>query len=105
MSKYPYPIYKTKVTLGNLVGYAWQDRWHENIWFETTRKLYVPLEVDRLTKQLSFVDGLNFLSRVIYAEPLSNLIYKDNPLLKTIPKDSTYNQPIDLPIDYGIKFE
>lgn len=104
MNKWPETIYKQKAKLGNLNGQIWLDRWQENIWFQTSSKLYVPLEVNRILKTLPFEEYINITFKLIYSEPLPELILPYNPFLALVPNHTGgfFNYPI--PIIYGDEF-
>lgn len=111
MNKWPHKIQKTKAHLiiddTKVSGEAWLDRWHENIWFfavyKGKYKLFVPFEVNRILKTMSFDKVLNFSCQVIYGERIVDLIYNINPLLKTIPEYEEPMYKIPAGYNFGLK--
>lgn len=98
MNKWPNKIYKQKFSFGELSGNVWLDRWSENTWFETKDRLYVPLQVRKLIAALPVYKQLNLMCKLVYNEPIKNLIYSENPLLKLIPK--TDYKPVIIPLEW-----
>lgn len=106
MTKWPNKIHKVNQTLGNLKGEIWFDRWNENLWFQTSEKLYVPLEVNRILKTLPTSTILNITFKLTYSEHIQDLVLNKNLFLSLIPKsESLYHQPIILGLKHGVEFE
>lgn len=104
MSKWPKKIRKTKFTIPGLSGDMWVDRWEENIWFFAKQngryKLFTPIEVNRIIDNLDFYHKCYINMKLIYNEPIKDLLSSRNPLLELIPKtDSLYSQPVILRLE------
>lgn len=82
-------INKTKVELtyrGQKVqGYAWYDRWNENVWAEVSGRIITPVEFKRYCN-LDLGNSLKLTYSSLPYVPLSDLIYDDNPWLRVMSK-------------------